>query len=59
MTNNTLDKAIVAVPKFGDRISLFTKKLRIAQYAARCAACAESKDEEVISCVFCLICGII
>ena len=33
MTNTTLDKAIAAVPKFGDRISLFTKKLRIAQYA--------------------------
>ena len=33
MTNTTLDKAITAVPKFGDRISLFTKKLRIAQYA--------------------------
>ena len=27
MANNTLDKAIAAVPKFGDRISLFTKKL--------------------------------
>ena len=34
MTNTTLDKAIAAVPKFGDRISLFTKKLRLAQYAA-------------------------
>ena len=33
MTNTTLDKAIAAVPKFGDRILLFTKKLRIAQYA--------------------------
>ena len=33
MTNTTLDKAIAAVPKFGDRISLFTKKLRLAQYA--------------------------
>ena len=33
MANNTLDKAIAAVPKFGDRISLFTKKLRLAQYA--------------------------
>ena len=33
MPNTTLDKAIAAVPKFGDRISLFTKKLRLAQYA--------------------------
>ena len=33
MPNNTLDRAIEAVPKFGDRISLFTKKLRLAQYA--------------------------
>ena len=33
MANNTLDKAIAAVPKFGDRISLFTKKLRLALYA--------------------------
>ena len=33
MPNNTLDRAIDAVPKFGDRISLFTKKLRLAQYA--------------------------
>ena len=33
MTNTTLDKAIAAVPKFRDRISLFTKKLRLAQYA--------------------------
>ena len=33
MTNTTLDKAIAAVPKFSDRISLFTKKLRLAQYA--------------------------
>ena len=33
MANNTLDKVIAAVPKFGDRISLFTKKLRLAQYA--------------------------
>ena len=33
MTNTTLDKAIAAVPKFGDLISLFTEKLRIAQYA--------------------------
>ena len=33
MSNNTLDKAIAAVPKFGDRISLFTQKLRLAQYA--------------------------
>ena len=32
MPKNTLDKAIAAVPKFGDRISLFTKKLRLAQY---------------------------
>ena len=33
MANNTLDKMIAAVPKFGDSISLFTKKLRLAQYA--------------------------
>ena len=33
MTNTTLDKEIAAVPKFGDSISLFTKKLRLAQYA--------------------------
>ena len=33
MANNTLDKAIEAVPKFGKRIKLFTEKLRIAQYA--------------------------
>ena len=31
MTNTTLDKAIAAVPAFRDRISLFTKKLRLAQ----------------------------
>ena len=28
-----MDKAIAAVPKFRDRISLFTQKLRLAQYA--------------------------
>ena len=33
MPKNYLDKAIEAVPRFGDRISLFTKKLRLAQYA--------------------------
>ena len=33
MPNTTLDKAIAAVPKFRDRISLFTKKLLLAQYA--------------------------
>ena len=33
MPNTYLDKAIAAVPKFGERISLFTKKLRLAQYA--------------------------
>ena len=33
MTNTTLDKAIAAVPKFKVSISLFTKKLRLAQYA--------------------------
>ena len=33
MPNTTLDKAIAAIPKFRDRISLFTKKLRLAQYA--------------------------
>ena len=33
MTNTTLDKAIAAVPAFRDRISLFTKNLRLAQYA--------------------------
>ena len=31
MTYNTLDKAIADVPKFSDLISLFTKKLRLAQ----------------------------
>ena len=31
--NCTLDKAIEAVPGYGNRISLFTKKLRLAQYA--------------------------
>ena len=33
MPNTYLDRAIEAVPKFGERISLFTKKLRLAQYA--------------------------
>ena len=33
MPNTTLDKAIAAVPKFRNRISLFVKKLRLAQYA--------------------------
>jgi len=33
MSNNYLDKAIEAVPKFEARIALFTKKLRLAQYA--------------------------
>ena len=33
MPNNTLDRAIEAVPNFEERISLFTKKLRLAQYA--------------------------
>ena len=33
MAKNTLDKAIAAVPEFGKRIQLFTKKLRLAQYA--------------------------
>ena len=33
MANNTLDKAIAAVPEFGKRIKLFTKKLRLVQYA--------------------------
>ena len=33
MPNTYLDKAIAAVPKFEERISLFTKKLRLAQYA--------------------------
>ena len=32
MPNTTLDNAIAAVPKFRDRISLFVKKLRLAQY---------------------------
>ena len=36
MANNTLDKVIAAVPIFGDSISLFTKKLRLAQYAGNC-----------------------
>jgi len=33
MPNTYLDRAIASVPKFGDRITLFTKKLRLAQYA--------------------------
>ena len=33
MANNTLDKAIAAIPEFGKRIKLFSEKLRIAQYA--------------------------
>ena len=33
MNKNTLNMAIEAVPGYGDRISLFTKKLRLAQYA--------------------------
>lgn len=33
MINTTLDKVIAAVPKFGDSISLFTKKQRLAQNA--------------------------
>ena len=33
MSNTYLDKAIEAVPELGNRISLFTKKLRLAQYA--------------------------
>ncbi len=33
MPNTYLDKAIEAIPKFEERISLFTKKLRLAQYA--------------------------
>ena len=33
MPNTYLDKAIEAVPELGNRISLFTKKLRLAQYA--------------------------
>ncbi len=32
MSNTYLDKAIEAVPELGNRISLFTKKLRLAQY---------------------------
>ncbi len=32
MSNTYLDKAIVAVPELGNRISLFTKKLSLAQY---------------------------
>ena len=32
MPNTYLDKAIEAVPELGNRISLFTKKLRLAQY---------------------------
>ena len=36
MTNTTLDKAIAAVPAFRDRISLFTKKPHLAQYADGC-----------------------
>ena len=33
MNKNTLNMAIEAVSGYGDRISLFTKKLRMAQYA--------------------------
>ena len=33
MPNTTLDKAFATVPKFRDRILLFVKKLRLAQYA--------------------------
>ena len=33
MYKTNLHKAIEAVPKFEERISLFTKKLRLAQYA--------------------------
>ena len=33
MPNNILDKAIEVVPAFRNRISLFTQKLRLAQYA--------------------------
>lgn len=33
MSKTYLDKAIEAVPKFNTRISLFTQKLRLAQYA--------------------------
>ena len=33
MYKTYLHKAIEAVPEFGNRISLFTKKLRLAQYA--------------------------
>ena len=33
MYKTILHKAIEAVPKFEERISLFTKKLRLAQYA--------------------------
>ena len=36
MTNTTLDKAIAAVFKFKDRISLFTQKLSLTQYADEC-----------------------
>ena len=33
MYKTILNKAIETVPGYGDRISLFTKKLRLAQYA--------------------------
>ena len=33
MANNTLDKAIAAIPNFGKRIKLFTEKLCLAHYA--------------------------
>ena len=36
MPNTTLEKAIAAVPAFGDRISFFTEKLHLAQYADGC-----------------------
>ena len=33
MSNTIMDKAIEVVPEFRNRISLFTQKLRLAQYA--------------------------
>ncbi len=33
MPNTYLDKAITAIPRFEERITLFTRKLRLAQYA--------------------------
>ena len=33
MSNSYLDKVIETIPRFAERISLFTRKIRLAQYA--------------------------